>query len=260
MAENSKIEWTDHTFNPWVGCQEVSAACDHCYARVMNERWGWVNGWGPHGERKRTSEENWRKPLRWSRAARRSGKRSRVFCASLADVFDNRVPPEWRADLWAMIKETPELDWLMLTKRPENVGGMLPIDWDWASGWPNVWLGTTCEDQVQYRRRWRALQGVPAVARFISYEPALGQIDLQCWAEDEYQMHIYQKPHWVICGGESGSGARDMPQDWARSMRDQCAEHGIAFFMKQMTGRKPIPNDLMVRQFPIVAAMRKEEK
>jgi protein gp37 len=118
MAENSKIEWCDHTFNPWIGCQKVSPGCDHCYAEaMMDKRYGRVQ-WGPHGERKRTSEDNWKKPLAWAKRA--NGHRPRVFCASLADWLDNRVPLQWRSDLGRLIEATPELDWLLLTKRPEN--------------------------------------------------------------------------------------------------------------------------------------------
>lgn len=105
MAENSNIEWTDHTFNPWIGCQKVSPGCDHCYAETWDARGlqGQATRWGPHAERTRTSAANWRKPLAWNRAAEAAGKRARVFCASLADVFDNHpsILPEWRRDLWA---------------------------------------------------------------------------------------------------------------------------------------------------------------
>src|SRR5690242_18927228 len=152
MAENSKIEWTDHTFNPWIGCQHVSPGCDHCYAEtMMDHRYHRVE-WGPHGKRVRTSETNWRKPVQWAKRGRDSGARARVFCASLADVFDNKVDRGWRVDLFNLIKETPELDWLLLTKRPENCEKMLPSDW--GNGYPNVWLGTTAEDQQHYDHRW----------------------------------------------------------------------------------------------------------
>lgn len=237
MAENSKIEWTTHTFNPWIGCQKVSPGCDRCYAEaMMDHRYGRVQ-WGPHGERIRTSVANWRKPYKWAREA--NGSRPRVFCASLADVFDNKAPKGARADLWALIRATPELDWLLLTKRPENVAKMLPDDW--ADGWPNVWLGTTCEDQERYNHRWPILNAVPAAKRFISYEPAIGP--LEPWG----------KPDWIICGGESGAGARLMPAEWARDVMAYCAVADIAFFMKQMTGKGPIPADLMLRQFPVAA-------
>lgn len=251
MGDATKIEWCDATFNPVIGCQEVSAACDFCYAREMNARWGWVKGWGPHGERKRTSPSNWRKPYVWAKAARASGKRPRVFCASLADVFDNRWPKGTREDLFKVIRETPELDWLLLTKRPENMRKMLPADW--GIGWHNVWLGTTAEDQDHFNRRWRILHGIPAVVRFISYEPALGALDISRWFltadSDVNVMRLH--PDWFICGGESGRTPRMMDPEWARALRDQCAELGVAFFLKQMTDKQPIPADLLVRQFPV---------
>ena len=236
MAENSKIEWTTHTFNPWIGCQKVSAGCDHCYAEMlMDTRYHKVE-WGPHGERKRTTAANWKKPLQWAAVARSTGERSRVFCASLADVFDNRVPVDWRDDLWRLLSATPEMDWLILTKRPENISKMLP------QGWPyeNAWLGTTCEDQQNFDRRWPLLRNVPARVRFISYEPAIGPLILP--ASDT--------PDWIICGGESGPGARYMQPQWAADLKRQCEGRGVAFFMKQMTAKKPIPETLMLRQFP----------
>ena len=242
MGENTKIAWCDHTFNAWVGCQKVSAGCDNCYAEtLMDKRYHRVQ-WGPHGERKRTSEANWKKPRQWNKAAKASGKRPRVFCASLADVFDNQVPEHWRIDLFDLIGDCEHLDWLLLTKRPENIKKMLPTCWN-VEDFANVWLGTTCEDQAAYDRRWPILSKVPAAVHFISYEPAIGElIDLYATAG--------QAPDWIICGGESGPGAREMHPNWARDLRDECAERSIPFFMKQMTGLKPIPPDLMVRQFP----------
>lgn len=235
MAENSKIEWTDHTFNPWIGCQKVSPGCDHCYAESLAKRYGWVE-WGPHGQRKRTSEANWKKPRQWAKAARGAERRPRVFCASLADVFDNQVPAEWRADLFQMIYETPELDWLLLTKRPENIHKMLI-----PKAWPNLWLGTTCEDQAAYDRRWPILSECPATVHFISYEPATGPLRLH---------NNDRQPDWLICGGESGHGARYMEPMWADRIRMDCKAEGVRFFMKQMTGKKPIPDYLMLREFP----------
>lgn len=235
MAENSRIEWTDHTFNPVIGCQKVSPGCDHCYAEAMAKRYGWTE-WGPHGERKRTSAANWRKPHAWNRAAIASGDRVRVFCASLADVFDNQWDRQVRSDLFDLIAATPGLDWLLLTKRPQNIVRMFPTGW-----WGNVWLGTTCEDQERYNERWPLLaqqQNVPV--RFISYEPALGPL---------LPRHIIA-PDWIICGGESGPHGRRMEPAWARELRDWCKTIGIAFFQKQMTRKVPIPPDLMVREFP----------
>lgn len=235
MAENSKIEWTDHTFNAWVGCTKVSAACDHCYAESWAKRSGSPELW--QGERRRTSVANWRKPLAWNAKAAKLGIRYRVFCCSLADVFDNQAPVEWRDDLWVLIRQTPSLDWLLLTKRPQNIARMLPKDW--GQGYPNVWLGTTVEDQPEAERRIKYLINVPASIRFLSCEPLLGRIFVPRYGV-----------HWIICGGESGGSARMMEPSWARDMRDQCAANDIPFFMKQMTRKAPIPPDLLVRQFP----------
>jgi protein gp37 len=256
MAENSKIEWCDHTFNPWIGCQKVSPGCDHCYAEaMMDKRYGRVQ-WGPHGERKRTSQNNWEKPLAWAKKA--NGYRPRVFCASLADWLDNRVPRTWRADLGRLIEATPELDWLLLTKRPENYEKLAP--WDLGMIPSNVWLGVTCEDQVHYERRWGILSRphINATIKFVSYEPALGPLVLQ-------HQPGTSVPEWVICGGESGPGARRMKRKWVRALRDECADLNVAFFMKQIGSnhnRWPArirgkgddmaewPEDLQIRQFP----------
>jgi protein gp37 len=223
MAESSKIEWCDHTFNPWIGCQKVSPGCDRCYAeKMMDHRYGKVKC-GPHGKRKRTSDDNWKRPYRW---ARESGTRPRVFCASLADIFDNKAPEGARDNLFRLIRGTPELDWLLLTKRPQNIIKMLPPDW--GDGYPNVWLGITAADAENYRLRSPILSRIPAVVRFVSYEPAigpLGSIDIGTAA---------CLPDWIICGGESGADARRMKPAWVRAMRDECADLDIAFFMKQI--------------------------
>jgi protein gp37 len=178
--QNSKIEWTNHTFNPWIGCQHVSPGCDHCYAEaMMDKRYGRVE-WGPHGDRKRTSDANWKQPLNWNHHARKfereHGHRPRVFCASLADIFDNQTPVKWRGELFALIQECRRLDWLLLTKRPENISKMLPPDW--GDGYRNVWLGATAEDQKWFDRRWPVLRRIRAVVKFISYEPAIGPLRL----------------------------------------------------------------------------------
>lgn len=254
MAETTEIAWCDSTFNPWIGCQKVSPGCDNCYAETMMDKRYHRVQWGPHGERKRTSNANWKQPLRWAKAARRAQEvwettsmssrplqrpsRPRVFCASLADVFDNQAPEEARPDLWGLIEDTPELDWLLLTKRPENILEMIPPKWD--SGLPrHVWVGITAEDQAAYDRRMPYLQRVPASIHFISYEPALGPLKIT---------GLF--PSWIICGGESGQGYREMDLQWARNLRDECRIKSIPFFFKQMAGKKPIPSDLMVRQFP----------
>ncbi|OCC01739.1 hypothetical protein BA190_27650 [Labrys sp. WJW] len=227
MAENTKIEWADHTFNPWLGCTALSPACDHCYAEGWARRAGKPELW--EGERRRTSASNWQQPLKWNRQAEAEGRRFRVFCASLADVFDNQVPSRWRDDLWHWIEMTPHLDWLLLTKRPQNIAKMLPTAdigcRPWGDGWSNVWLGTTAEDGERYRRNWPALAKVPARTRFVSYEPALGPLGQLCIDG--------QVPDWIICGGESGPNARPMHPDWARRVRDDCEIMGIPFLFKQ---------------------------
>lgn len=231
MAENSKIEWTDHTFNPWLGCTNVSPGCDRCYAESWSKRSGLVK-WG-NNPRKRTSEGYWRAPLKWQADAAefqaKHNRRQRVFCASLADVFDNQVDPKWRADLFTMIDNTPALDWLLLTKRPQNIRKMIPGNW--GKGRPNVWLGTTAEDQVRYDMRWKHLQQIPAVIRFISYEPAIGPLRLSSGLQ----------PDWLISGGESGGKARPMNPQWARDIIADCHKFGVAPFHKQWGSYKNNP-------------------
>lgn len=224
MAEDSKIEWTDHTFNPWTGCTKVSPGCDHCYAESWAKRSGHVQ-WGNH-DRKRTTAAYWRGPMIWHEKSRQffrsHRRRQRIFCASLADVFDNQAPQAWRNDLFTLICSTPSLDWLLLTKRPQNICKMLPADW--GDGYHNVWLGTTAEDQARYDQRWSHLAAVPAAVRFVSYEPAIGPLRLAAAG---------MQPDWLICGGESGGNARDMSPTWAREIADDCAVRGVAFFFKQ---------------------------
>ena len=223
MAENSNIEWTKHTFNPWIGCQKVGPGCDHCYAETWDARGlqGTATRWGPSAERTRTSVANWRKPLAWDRAAGLAGERHRVFCASLADVFDNHasIDPQWIADLWRLIASTPNLDWMLLTKRPGNIEKMLPDGW--GRGWHNVWLGCTVVNQEEADRDIPKLLKVDASVRFLSMEPLLGPVKLLGGID------------LVIVGGESGPNARPMHPDWARSLRDQCVAAGVPFFFKQ---------------------------
>jgi protein gp37 len=239
MAQDSKIEWTDHTFNPWVGCTNVSPGCDHCYAEAWSKRSGLVK-WGKH-PRRRTSEAYWRAPLKWQAAAAshfaQHGRRQRVFCASLADVFDNQVNPTWRADLFNLIVSTPALDWLLLTKRPQNIVKMLPKAWP-DEGIHNVWLGTTAEDQTRFDQRWPVLSSIPAVVRFISYEPAIGPVRLN------RAMDV--QPDWLIAGGESGHGARPMRAEWMRNIISDCEKLGVAPFFKQWGTVKN--NPLMTEQ------------
>lgn len=235
MSENSKIEWTDHTFNPWEGCQKVGPGCDHCYAETRNARYagGTAVNWGPGAPRRRTSAANWRKPLAWNAAHAeffaQHGRRQRVFCASLADVFDNAVDPAWRADLFELIEQTPNLDWLLLTKRVGNVRSMAPLPW-LTEGWPaNVWLGASIVNQAEADRDIPKLLAMPARVRFLSMEPLLGPVDLRF----KIQPAFHGPVDWVIVGGESGPSARPMHPGWARGLRDQCAAAGVSFLFKQ---------------------------
>lgn len=238
MSENSKIEWTDHTFNPWEGCQKVSPGCDHCYAETRNARFagGQAVNWGPGAPRRRTSAANWRKPLAWNAAHAeffaQHGRRQRVFCASLADVFDNAVDPAWRRDLFDLIELTPDLDWLLLTKRIGNVFRMVADarSHDWLAGRNNVWLGASIVNQAEADRDIPKLLAVPARVRFLSMEPLLGPVDLQ---QAHFAPVRLPRVDWVIVGGESGPGARPMHPDWARTLRDQCGAAGVPFLFKQ---------------------------
>jgi protein gp37 len=261
MAEQSKIEWTDHTFNPWEGCQKVAPECDNCYAEACDVRFTGGTHWGPKAPRRRTSAQNWQKPRRWNAQAEAfqatHGRRQRVFCASLADVFDNAVNPAWRSDLWALIRECDQMDWLLLTKRPQNMAKMLPPDWN--DGWPNVWLGTSAGTQKTADQNIPHLLKTPAAIRFVSAEPMLGQLDLRRWLYamlDHHAAGLSDDPmaagllcdaiksghasgpmrpalDWVICGGESGTNARPMHPKWAQALRDQCQQAGTAFLFKQ---------------------------
>lgn len=260
MAENTTIEWADHTFNPWEGCQKIGLGCLHCYAETRNARFGGgvAINWGPGAPRRRTSASNWQLPLKWDREAKAKGIRYRVFCASLADVFDNEVDPQWRADLFQLIISTPNLDWLLLTKRIGNAKAMIaeavecPMDMmDVLRPLPNVWIGATVVNQEEADRDIPKLLAAPAVKRFLSMEPLLGPVELGHWIgttkaigattfRDEnniYRCDLTGTPvdgiDWVIVGGESGPGARPMHPDWARSLRDQCIAAGVPYLFKQ---------------------------
>lgn len=252
MTENSKIEWCDATFNPWIGCTKVSAGCANCYAESFARRYGKAE-WGPTARRVKTSAAYWRKPLGWNRKAEREGKRVKVLCASLADVFEDKpqVAP-WRDELFHLIYATPHLDWLLLTKRPENIEEAL-LSIKFADKRPNawylleegylnnVWFGTSVENQKMAEKRIPALASIPSRMRFLSCEPLLGPLDLTPWlGELEWRetspgVRVRQGPlvDWVIVGGESGPQARPMHEDWARSLSDQCTAAGIPFFFKQ---------------------------
>lgn len=284
MGENSGIEWTHHTFNPWWGCAKVSPGCDHCYAESWANRTGWPDLWGTHAEMalRRTfdgddSKQHWREPFRWNKKAEAAGVRERVFCASMADVFDNhRAVPEERERLWDVIHKTPHLDWLLLTKRIGNVKRMLPAAW--LTKMPrNVWLGISVVNQEEADRDIPRLFEIPAAVRFLSCEPLLGPIDLEyppsIWPDGPprccsgIDCGCQGKPvdppliwgiHWVIVGGESGHHARPLNELWAHGIRNDCAVHRVPFFFKQGSQANwptfkdfaSFPPELQVRQWP----------
>lgn len=319
--KDSKIEWTHHTFNPWRGCTKVSAGCANCYAESLSKRNPLSLGiWGPNGTRVVASESMWREPLKWNKQAEAAleqwrtdsygtpfsppypkPERPRVFCASLADVFedwqgkivDSNSDVMWekkgaivragqttanlvhgekpatlsnvRDRLFRLIDATPNLDWLLLTKRPENIMKMLPVTWYQGELDPvmkipdNVWLGTSVEDQKTADERIPHLLKVPAKVRFLSMEPLLGPVRLSRYDYDRHQAirKAMNSPlalnrdqaesvvpecgvSWVIVGGESGPNARPMHPEWALSIRDQCQAAGAPFFFKQWGDWKPI--------------------
>lgn len=272
MSENSSIEWTDHTFNPWIGCTRVSAGCDHCYAAVSTPARAMKVAWGASKLRHRTAPGTWKDPIKWNDRHEafyaRYGRRQRVFCASLADVFDNAVDPAWRADLLDLIGRTPNLDWLLLTKRIGNVEPMLR-DARVNALPSHVWLGATIVNQSEADRDIPKLLATRAHVKFLSMEPLLSAVDIGDWlapgafhcntgfrqgagmeagycgtcaghATDPIHDHSrHDFIDWVIVGGESGHAARPTHPDWVRSLRDQCAATGVPFLFKQWGEWRP---------------------
>lgn len=296
MSEGSAIAWCDHTFNPWHGCVKVSPGCQHCYA----ETWRFKKAdWGPTAKRVRTGESYWKQPLKWNKETwfecsicgwrgpeKDAGMhfhsdpafmvqtRQRVFCASMADVFeDNAQVANWRGELFQLIQQTPNLDWLLLTKRPElifrlgtdAVGTIFDL---WLEDYQNVWLGTSVENQAYFDERVGALvkNGLHAAVRFLSVEPMIGSVRLvptPVFSAGMWEFVPGKKSHidWVICGGESGKECRPaagLPLEWARDLRDDCKRWGVKFFMKQLGGFPDkreklldLPEDLRVREMPV---------
>lgn len=242
MARDTAIAWADHTFNPWWGCARVSEGCRNCYAERLSRRWGW-DLWGRSRDRRLFGDAHWREPLRWNREAQESGRPRRVFCGSMCDVFEDResLRPE-RARLWGLIRETPNLIWMLLTKRPRDAVRIID---ELAAPLPaNVWVGTTIENA---RNAWRAeaLKQIDCTVRFISYEPAIGPL--------AHALDL-RGIDWVIYGGESGPGYRADEEQWAVDMLRACRRMGVAFFFKQRAGLRPESNILLarriVREFP----------
>jgi protein gp37 len=250
MAKNSHIEWTHHTFNPWWGCQKVSAACDNCYAEIWAKRVG-QSLWGKEAPRRFFGETHWSEPLKWDKEARSAKIRARVFCASMADVFENRGSLDVeRTRLWNLIEQTPNLDWLLLTKRPEHILSMTP----WGEHWPrNVWIGTSIENQRIAELRLPHLLAVPAAVRFLSCEPLLGPLDLRSW----FNRRSYNPIDWVIAGGESGKNSRPMHPDWANGLLRQCQLAKVPFHFKQWGHWVPVDR-LKISTRPILVSLGDE--
>jgi protein gp37 len=269
MSENSNIEWTDHTFNGWWGCTKVHAGCKNCYAETRDRQFaqGVPSHWGNNPRRMVLGE--WHKPEKWNRDAMKAGKRARVFCSSMCDVFEDYhgpvvdqqgKPVEWSIDglrrrIFTMIEETPHLEWLLLTKRPENVTKMVPLRW--LDNWPdNVMTGTSPCDQKTANECIPHLLAVPG-RHFLSCEPLLGRIDLalDAWFDEDAWRGKIERPrdgvakrtrdllHWVIVGGESGHGVRECDVFWIDDIRQQCEDAGVPCFVKQL-GAKPMLGDV----------------
>ena len=259
MGENSAISWTTHTFNPWWGCVKVSPGCARCYAETWAARYHGQTLWGPDAARKVPSEAYWREPLKWQKQAQGQQQRPRVFVASMGDVFETHRDTathdrmnEAREKLARLVIDTPDLDWLFLTKRIESAAHYL--DWMFQQGRPtNLWLGCTVENQEQWEKRMPHLLGTEAARHFISVEPMLGPITMTytgptCWQDTL---------DWVICGGESGPGCRPMKEEWASDLLSQSMAGGAAFWMKQLGGHPhkrheltDFPEELRVRECP----------
>jgi protein gp37 len=242
MGQNSKITWTDDTFNIAWGCSKVSPGCQNCYADGLASRYG-HDVWGLNKPRRTFGEEHWNKPLAWNRDAEKSGERRRVFCASMCDVFENHPTiDQERGKLWPLIRATPFLDWQILTKRAERIADNLPADW--KQGYPNVWLGVSVETNDYVWRFNEHLAKIPAVVRFVSYEPALGLVTDLDWKNLD----------WLIYGGESGNNFRSHDVNWARAAKAKCDEFGAAFFYKQGNGFKsgtnPNLDGKIIQEFP----------
>lgn len=277
MGSKTGIAWCDATFNPVWGCAEVSPACDRCYARTWAQRFGWK--WGVDAPRRLFGDKHWNEPVRWNRLAYRYDHRFRVFCASMADVFDNH--PDWvapRARLWQLIRDTPHLDWLLLTKRIGNAVSMLPADW--GEGYANVWLGITVVTQAEVDRDVPKLFRTPARLHWLSVEPMIEainvsghlwgpeepcaqcprDIDCECGWKTRRELSL-PSIDWVIVGGESGHGARPMQAQWVNDVLSDCTSASVPFFMKQGSQAnwptfdefKSFPAELQVRQWPKVA-------
>jgi protein gp37 len=270
MAETTNIQWCDATLNLWWGCTKVSDGCKHCYAETLSDQRYKRGAWGPTGTR--VEVKSWRSTLnKIAKRAKAENRRLKVFCQSMSDTFEGpetcggidsnnwRLMDRLREELWQAVEAHQELDFLILTKRPENIipfwltpdCGDSPEERAYCGAIklpPNLWIGTSVEDQKTADERIPHLLSVPAAVRFLSCEPLLGPVDLDEWLDHDrdnpcrcgdgecsacWQSLSAATPNWVICGGESGPNARPMHPDWARSLHDQCVAANVPFFFKQ---------------------------
>lgn len=215
MGKQSGIEWTDATWNPWMGCTKVSEGCRNCYMFREQKRYGNDPTVIRRSKTKFNAPLNWHDPLK-------------IFVCSWGDFFHGSVPLRWLDDAWEIIRQCKQHTFLLLTKRAAAIRFSLPDDW--GDGWPNVWIGVSVESQDN-TGRIISLEEIPAAVKFVSAEPLLGPIDLYTYSPTI---------DWVITGGESGPAARPMDLDWARDIRDQCQKSGMKFFHKQNGGSKKI--------------------
>jgi protein gp37 len=256
---DTKIEWTDYTFNPWWGCQRVSPGCEHCYAETFAHRLA-LDIWGPTNDRRLFDDHHWGQPYVWARRRAKGDPRHKVFCASMSDVFEDRRDLDaQRARLWPLIEDTPALTYQLLTKRPENTDKLVPASWV-LKGWPrNVWAMTSAEDQRRADERIPRLMVIPAAIHGVSLEPLLGPIALRALVRKESDRRIDAlAPHpeglprrwldWVIVGGESGPGARPCDITWVRLIVRQCREAGVPVFVKQL-GSRPVAGEYRMTSF-----------
>lgn len=218
MGKQTGIEWTDSTFNGWIGCTEVTPACDNCYARVLAERYGWAY-WGDDNPRKLTADSNWRKPLGWDKQAKADGRMHKVFAFSLSDVFDVKVPEAWLTRFFGLMHQTTNTHWQVLTKRaamPKRYAGQYPAD--------KVWLGTSLgnDDDMPMARK---IAEAPALLHWVSYEPAIGPLSVQ---------DLPEAIKWLVIGGESGKNARPFRVEWAIDSIKEAKDFGVDVFMKQV--------------------------
>ena len=267
MAQDSKIEWTHHTANLWHGCTKVHAGCDHCYAETLSHRWG-NDLWGANKPRKEIKAV-WRELKKYQRLAKEAGEIHRVFVGSMMDIFEKEMPlvnsknepildEEGLQRTTAFLRQKlfneiipacPNLDFLLLTKRPSNINRFIPAIW---KGTPpdNVLFGTSISDQHSADTLVPQLLQVRG-RKFLSIEPQLSLIELKpTWLDkDRYFDAVGPFIHWVIVGGESGHHRRPFNEEWAKDILWSCRMYDVPFFMKQMDKVEPIPENLMIRQF-----------